>query len=131
MRACRLDNRVKPANEDDWRTEYLDAILFCRVVGNVDEAIRHISTYGSAHGIDHCEHGGGRAFLHDLDSAILPHNASTQLADGGEPAWARSALRPAASTRGLSARAVDQLQVRGPWYRPDTPVGAASAATRL
>ena len=43
------DARVKPATEQDWRTEYLDAIISVRVVDGVDEAIRHIATYGSAH----------------------------------------------------------------------------------
>jgi glutamate-5-semialdehyde dehydrogenase len=82
----RLDNRLKPATEDDWRTEYLDAILSCRVVGNVDEAIRHISTYGSAHteSIIANDAAAVEHFLRDLDSAILLHNASTQFADGGE-----------------------------------------------
>jgi glutamate-5-semialdehyde dehydrogenase len=83
---CRLDARLKPATEDDWRTEYLDAILSCRVVANVDEAIRHITTYGSAHteSIIASDPVAAERFLHDLDSAIVLHNASTQFADGGE-----------------------------------------------
>ena len=83
---CRLDSRLKPATEDDWRTEYLDAILSCRVVATVDEAIRHITTYGSAHteSIIASDPVAVERFLHDLDSAILLHNASTQFADGGE-----------------------------------------------
>ena len=83
---CRRDTRLKPATEDDWRTEYLDAILSCRVVSDVDEAIRHISTYGSAHteSIIASDPQAVERFLHDLDSAILLHNASTQFADGGE-----------------------------------------------
>ena len=83
---CRLDSRVKAASEDDWRTEYLDAILACRVVANVDEAIRHIGTYGSGHteSIIATDPAAVERFLHDLDSAILLHNASTQFADGGE-----------------------------------------------
>ena len=83
---CRLDSRLKPATEDDWRTEYLDAILACRVVANVDEAIRHINTWGSAHteSIIATDLVAVERFLHDLDSAILLHNASTQFADGGE-----------------------------------------------
>ncbi len=44
-----VDKRVKAATEQDWRTEYLDAIISVRVVDGVDEAIRHIATYGSAH----------------------------------------------------------------------------------
>ena len=77
---------MKPATEDDWRTEYLDAILACRVVANVDEAIRHIITWGSAHteSIIATDPVAVERFLHDLDSAILLHNASTQFADGGE-----------------------------------------------
>jgi glutamate-5-semialdehyde dehydrogenase len=82
----RLDPRVKPATEADWRTEYLDAILACRVVGGLDEAIAHIETYGSGH--TECivaeDQSAADRFLHDLDSAILLHNASTQFADGGE-----------------------------------------------
>ncbi|MEO7387760.1 MAG: glutamate-5-semialdehyde dehydrogenase [Gammaproteobacteria bacterium] len=83
---CRLDPRVKPAAEEDWRTEYLDAILACRVVADVDEAILHIATYGSAHteSIIASDPRAVERFLHDLDSAIILHNASTQFADGGE-----------------------------------------------
>jgi glutamate-5-semialdehyde dehydrogenase len=83
---CRLDGRVIPATEEDWRTEYLDAILACRVVADVDEAIRHITTYGSAHteSIIASDRTAVERFLRDLDSAILLHNASTQFADGGE-----------------------------------------------
>jgi glutamate-5-semialdehyde dehydrogenase len=83
---CRLDARVKPATEEDWRTEYLDAILSCHVVADVDEAIRHITTYGSAHteSIIASDPQAVERFLRDLDSAILLHNASTQFADGGE-----------------------------------------------
>jgi len=83
---CRLDDRLVPATEDDWRTEYLDAILSCRVVADVDEAIGHITTYGSAHteSIIANDAVAVERFLRDLDSAILLHNASTQFADGGE-----------------------------------------------
>jgi glutamate-5-semialdehyde dehydrogenase len=83
---CQLDPRVKPALEADWHTEYLDAILACRVVAGLSEAISHIETHGSGH--TECIVAGDAAaahrFLHDLDSAILLHNASTQFADGGE-----------------------------------------------
>jgi glutamate-5-semialdehyde dehydrogenase len=83
---CRLDARVKPATEEDWRTEYLDAILACKVVSGVEEAIAHIATYGSAHteSIIASDPAPVERFLRDLDSAILLHNASTQFADGGE-----------------------------------------------
>jgi glutamate-5-semialdehyde dehydrogenase len=80
------DGRVKPATEQDWRTEYLDAIISVRVVDGVDEAIRHIATYGSAH-TDSIVTGNAATaekFLREVDSAIVLHNASTQFADGGE-----------------------------------------------
>ncbi len=80
------DARVKPATEQDWRTEYLDAILSVRVVDGVDEAIRHIATYGSAHTDSIITGNAATAakFLREVDSAIVLHNASTQFADGGE-----------------------------------------------
>lgn len=80
------DPRVKPATEQDWRTEYLDAIISVRVVDGVDEAIRHIATYGSAHTDSIVTRSAATAekFLREVDSAIVLHNASTQFADGGE-----------------------------------------------
>jgi glutamate-5-semialdehyde dehydrogenase len=83
---CALDPAVKVASEDDWHTEYLDAILSVRVVGGVDEAIGHIVRYGSGHteAIIATDPQAVERFFHDLDSAILLHNASTQFADGGE-----------------------------------------------
>jgi glutamate-5-semialdehyde dehydrogenase len=84
--AQRADARVVPATEQDWRTEYLDAIIAVRVVDGVTEAIRHIATYGSAHTdaiVTSNEATAGR-FLREVDSAIVLHNASTQFADGGE-----------------------------------------------
>jgi glutamate-5-semialdehyde dehydrogenase len=80
------DARVKPATEQDWRTEYLDAIISVRVVDGVEEAIRHIATYGSSH-TDSIVTGNAATaerFLREVDSAIVLHNASTQFADGGE-----------------------------------------------
>ena len=83
---CALDARVRPATEADWSTEYLDAILACRVVSDIDAAIAHITRYGSGHteSIIASDARAAEQFLHDLDSAILLHNASTQFADGGE-----------------------------------------------
>jgi glutamate-5-semialdehyde dehydrogenase len=80
------DPRVRPATEDDWYTEYLDAVIAARVVGGVDEAIRHIARYGSAHteAIVTDDVAAAEAFLARVDSAIVLHNASTQFADGGE-----------------------------------------------
>jgi len=78
--------RAKPATEEDWRTEYLDAIIAVRAVDGVDEAIRHIATYGSQHteSIVTEDARAAERFLSGLDSAIVMHNASTQFADGGE-----------------------------------------------
>ncbi|MBA5777046.1 glutamate-5-semialdehyde dehydrogenase [Stappia sp. F7233] len=77
---------ARPASEDDWRTEYLDAILAVRVVDGLDTAIDHIETYGSHHtdGIVTDDPKAAESFFQNVDSAILLHNASTQFADGGE-----------------------------------------------
>ncbi len=82
----RFDPRVKPAREDDWRTEYLDAILSVKLVDGLDAAIAHINHYGSHHtdAIVAADVDAARRFLDAVDSAIVLHNASTQFADGGE-----------------------------------------------
>ncbi|MCZ8105303.1 MAG: glutamate-5-semialdehyde dehydrogenase [Burkholderiales bacterium] len=81
-----VDPRVTPATEDDWRTEYLDAIIAVAVVDGVDAAIDHIETHGSHHtdSIVTQDAAAAEAFLAKVDSAIVLHNASTQFADGGE-----------------------------------------------
>jgi glutamate-5-semialdehyde dehydrogenase len=81
-----VDARVRPAAEDDWYTEYLDAIIAARVVEDVDGAIAHIARYGSAHTESIVTQNAATAerFLARVDSAIVLHNASTQFADGGE-----------------------------------------------
>jgi len=84
--SARIDGRVMPATEQDWYTEYLDAIIAVRVVDGVDAAIAHIHKYGSQH-TDCIVTGDAQAaerFLARVDSAIVLHNASTQFADGGE-----------------------------------------------
>jgi len=77
---------AKAATEEDWRTEYLDAIVSVRAVDGIDEAIRHIETYGSQHteAIVTEDARAAEHFLAALDSAIVLWNASTQFADGGE-----------------------------------------------
>ena len=77
---------VAPANEADWGTEYLDAIVSVKMVDGVDEAMAHIARYGSGHTeaiLTEC-YGTAELFLKKVDSAIVMHNASTQFADGGE-----------------------------------------------
>ena len=83
---CALDDRAKQATSADWDTEYLDAIISVRAVDGVDQAVEHISNHGSGHteSIIAEDEEATEIFLHDLDSAILLHNASTQFADGGE-----------------------------------------------
>jgi len=80
------DGRVKPASEEDWDAEYLDAIIAARLVDGVDGAIAHILEHGSHHtdAIVTEDENAAKKFLKEVDSAIVLHNASTQFADGGE-----------------------------------------------
>jgi glutamate-5-semialdehyde dehydrogenase len=82
----RIDSRVRPAAEEDWDTEYLDAIIAARVVDGVGGAIAHIQNHGSHHtdAIVTDDDQAAQKFLKEVDSAIVLHNASTQFADGGE-----------------------------------------------
>jgi glutamate-5-semialdehyde dehydrogenase len=84
--AQKTDSRVKPASEEDWSTEYLDAIITAGVVDGLDAAIGHIERYGSHHtdAIVTADPNAADKFLNEVDSAIVLHNASTQFADGGE-----------------------------------------------
>ncbi|MGO9743835.1 MAG: glutamate-5-semialdehyde dehydrogenase [Roseiarcus sp.] len=77
---------VVAATDEDWRTEYLDAIIAVAVVDDLDAAIRHIETFGSHHTdcIVSEDSAAAERFLKEVDSAIVLHNASTQFADGGE-----------------------------------------------
>ncbi len=82
----RLDGRVLAADEGDWATEYLDAVISIRQVDGVQGAVDHIATYGSHH--TDCivaeDSQAVERFFAGVDSAILMHNTSTQFADGGE-----------------------------------------------
>ncbi|HEV3372513.1 MAG TPA: glutamate-5-semialdehyde dehydrogenase [Xanthobacteraceae bacterium] len=81
-----VDRRVKPASDEDWSTEYLDAIIAARLVDGVEGAIAHVERYGSHHtdAIVTADTAAAEKFLREVDSAIVLHNASTQFADGGE-----------------------------------------------
>ncbi len=81
-----LGNEIGAAGEEDWRTEYLDAILAVRMVDGVAGAIDHIERYGSHHtdAIVTEDQAVAEQFLREVDSAIVLVNASTQFADGGE-----------------------------------------------
>ncbi|RIK85049.1 MAG: glutamate-5-semialdehyde dehydrogenase [Hyphomicrobiales bacterium] len=77
---------ARPAEEADWRTEYLDAIISAKLVEGVGGAIDHIESYSSHHteAIVAEDAAAVARFFDEIDSAILMHNASTQFADGGE-----------------------------------------------
>ncbi|MCO6180499.1 glutamate-5-semialdehyde dehydrogenase [Ciceribacter sp. RN22] len=77
---------AEPATEEDWRTEYLDAVIAVTLVDGVDGAIDHIARYSSNHteAILAEDPAAVERFFNEVDSAILLHNASTQFADGGE-----------------------------------------------
>jgi glutamate-5-semialdehyde dehydrogenase len=85
-RACALDPRIVAASDQDWDTEYLDAILSVAVVDGLDAALDHIARHSSHHtdAIITGDAGVAERFLHEVDSAIVMVNASTQFADGGE-----------------------------------------------
>jgi glutamate-5-semialdehyde dehydrogenase len=82
----KVDARVKPATEEDWSKEFLDAIIAVGVVDGLDAAIDHIDRHGSQHteAIITEDKEAAEKFLARVDSAIVLHNASTQFADGGE-----------------------------------------------
>ncbi len=78
--------RVNPATEEDWATEYLDLKIACKVVAGLDEAIRHINTYGTKHSeaIVTEDYTAAVRFLNEVDAAAVYVNASTRFTDGGE-----------------------------------------------
>jgi glutamate-5-semialdehyde dehydrogenase len=77
---------VKEAKEDDWSTEYLDLILSVKVVGGIEEAMKHIATYGSSHteAILTSNDENAKRFLREVDSSCVLVNASTRFNDGFE-----------------------------------------------
>jgi glutamate-5-semialdehyde dehydrogenase len=85
-RACAIDPRIGAANDEDWDTEYLEAILSVAVVDGLDAALAHIAAHASGHtdAIVTDDQAVADRFLGEVDSAIVMHNASSQFADGGE-----------------------------------------------
>jgi len=108
LRGCKETNKiinVNDAKEDDWKTEYLEPILSIKIVDGIDEAIRHINTYGSGH--TDCivteDEKAKNNFLSCIDSSSVMHNLPTCYADGFE--------------YGLGAEvgiSTDKLHARGP-----------------
>jgi glutamate-5-semialdehyde dehydrogenase len=85
-RAQAIDPRIGAAQDDDWDTEYLDAVLSVAVVDGLDGALAHIARHASGHtdAIVTEDAEAADCFLAEVDSAIVIHNASSQFADGGE-----------------------------------------------
>ncbi|MDA0915276.1 MAG: glutamate-5-semialdehyde dehydrogenase [Proteobacteria bacterium] len=85
-RAQALNAEVVPANDSDWGTEYLGAVVSVAIVDGPEAAMEHIARYSSNHteAIITDDPGAAERFLAEVDSAIVMHNASTQFADGGE-----------------------------------------------
>lgn len=100
-----LPAAAKPATEEDWSTEYLDLIISMKTVADVSEAIDHINRYGSRHTdtIVTKDEANARRFQHEVDSAVVMHNASTRFNDGGEFGFGAEI--------GIST---DKLHARGP-----------------
>ncbi|SFH47358.1 glutamate-5-semialdehyde dehydrogenase [Nitrosospira sp. Nsp14] len=97
--------QMKEATEEDWHTEYLAPVLSVRVVTGLDQAIEHVTLYGSQHtdSIITEDYGRARRFLREVDSSSVMVNASTRFADGFE--------------YGLGAEigiSTDKLHARGP-----------------
>ena len=90
LRGCnnslKIINDMIPAEENDWSTEYLDAIISVKIVDGIRGAIDHINSYSTSHTDSIITENIKTAdiFLKEIDSAIVMHNASTQFADGGE-----------------------------------------------
>ncbi len=102
---CALVSNAKAATEEDYYTEYLAAIISCKVVSGLDEAIAHINQYSSQHteSIVTENYTKARRFLREIDSSSVMVNASTRFADGFE--------------YGLGAEigiSTDKLHARGP-----------------
>ena len=85
-KVVRLFPEIKQAAEEDWSTEYLEKILSVKVVSSIDDAIEHISVYGSSHSdaIITEDKSNAKKFTDEVDSAAVYVNASTRFTDGFE-----------------------------------------------
>jgi glutamate-5-semialdehyde dehydrogenase len=85
-RALGATANMQPATEEDWGAEYLDLKIACKVVDDIDDAIRHINTYGTSHSeaIVTQDYASAQRFLAEVDAAAVYVNASTRFTDGGE-----------------------------------------------
>ncbi|MBW1893588.1 MAG: glutamate-5-semialdehyde dehydrogenase [Deltaproteobacteria bacterium] len=83
---CRILPDAEPASDADWAEEYLDLILAVKVVDDMDQAIRHMTEFGSNHteAIVTQNYDRSRKFLRDVDSSVVLVNASTRFNDGGQ-----------------------------------------------
>ncbi len=81
-----ISDNIIPAEEEDWGTEYLDAIISCKVVNNIEEAIAHINQYNTGHSdaIITENYNNSMKFLNEIDAAAVYVNASTRFTDGFE-----------------------------------------------
>ncbi|WP_031553479.1 glutamate-5-semialdehyde dehydrogenase [Parvularcula oceani] len=84
--AVSADDRIKPASEEDWDTEYLDTVLSVKVLDGLEDALAWVSEHSSHHtdAIITEDEAAATRFLTEIDSAVVMHNASTQFSDGGE-----------------------------------------------
>jgi glutamate-5-semialdehyde dehydrogenase len=100
-----LGSDAKHATEEDWSTEYLDLILSLKTISSFSDAVNHINRYGSHHtdSIVTKDRAEAERFMHEVDSAVVLHNASTRFNDGGEFGFGAEI--------GIST---DKLHARGP-----------------
>lgn len=85
-RACDLSGEIVPAAEEDWGTEYLDAVISVRIVDSIDAAITHINQYNTGHSeaIITSDYNNALKFQNEIDAAAVYVNASTRFTDGFE-----------------------------------------------
>jgi glutamate-5-semialdehyde dehydrogenase len=109
-KACKILPGIKAATEEDWRTEFLALILAVKVVSGMDDAIKHINTYGTKHSetIITKDKKAARKFQNEVDAAAVYVNASTRFTDGFEYGFGAEI--------GISTQ---KLHARGPMGLPE------------